>query len=106
MAEDTIKLKRVAKGERPVFFEDPNIDRLVAMIMGLVGEVSVIRDRLDTVERLAQERGLFTQADIEAYEPSEQALMERAQLRKMLLGKVTRIISSEVEALERDSEQS
>ena len=70
------------------------------MLMGLAGEVSVLRDRLDTVERLAQEHNLFSQADIEAYQPSEQVLVDRARNREILLGEVTRIISSEVEELQ------
>ena len=39
---------------------------MLSMLMGLAGEVSVMRDRLDTVERLAEEKGVFGQADIEA----------------------------------------
>ena len=50
------KAKRIhtAKGRRPYFFDDPDIDKLLAMIMALVGEVSVMRERMDTHERLAQ----------------------------------------------------
>lgn len=100
MSDTEIQLKRAAKGPRPMYFENPDIDRLLAMLMGLAGEVSVLRDRLDTVERLAQEHNLFSQADIEAYQPSEQVLVDRARNREILLGEVTRIISSEVEELQ------
>jgi DNA-binding transcriptional ArsR family regulator len=47
-------LKRKAKGERPYFFDDPNVDRVVSMVMGLAGEVAVLHDRLDTLERLLE----------------------------------------------------
>ena len=47
-------LKRKAKGERPYFFDDPNVDKLVSMIMGLAGETSVLMDRVDTIERLLE----------------------------------------------------
>ena len=47
MAENP-SLPRKAKGERPFFFDNPDVDKLLAMLMGLAGEVSVMRDRLDT----------------------------------------------------------
>ena len=47
---------RTARGRRPYFFDDPNIDKLLAMIMALAGEVSVLPERLDTHEMLAAEK--------------------------------------------------
>jgi len=100
MSNEHIKLKRKAKGQRPLYFQDPDIDRLLAMLMGLVGEVCVIRDRLDTVERLVQKHGLFSQKDIENFVLSEQVLHERARLRETLLGEVTRIVAGDIEDLQ------
>jgi RecB family exonuclease len=94
------RLKRKAKGERPYFFSDPSIDKLLAMLMGLAGEVSVLRDRLDTVERLAEQNKLFTRAEIENYQPDEEALKERAERRAVFLGEVTRIIEAELEGMQ------
>ena len=97
------KLKRRAKGERPYFFDDPAVDKLLAMLMGLAGEVSVMRDRIDTIERVATEKKLFSVEDIEAYEASEDVLKERAERREIFLGEITRIISAELEGLDDDS---
>ena len=96
------RLKRKAKGERPYFFDDPSVDKLLAMLMGLAGEVSVLRDRLDTVERLAEQNKLFTRAEIENYQPDEAALKERAERREIFLGEVTRIIHAELEGLQEE----
>ena len=98
------QLKRKAKGERPYFFSDPSIDKLLAMLMGLAGEVSVLRDRLDTVERLAERNNVFTRTEIENYMPNEAALKERAQRRAVFLGEVTRIIQAELEGMQDDGE--
>ena len=98
------QLQRTARGERPYFFSDPSIDKLLAMLMGLAGEVSVLRDRLDTVERLAEQNKLFTRAEIENYQPDEAALQERAARRAQFLGEVTRIIQAELEGLEQMDE--
>ena len=94
------KLKRKAKGARPYFFDDPAIDKLLAMLMGLAGEVSVLRDRLDTVERLAEQNKLFTRSEVENYQPDEDALRERAALRAVFLSEVTRIIEAELEGMQ------
>ena len=97
------KLKRRAKGERPYFFDDPAVDKLLAMLMGLAGEVSVMRDRIDTIERVATEKKLFSVQDIEAYEASDDVLKERAERREIFLGEITRIISAELEGLEEEN---
>lgn len=93
------RLQRKAKGERPYFFADPNVDRVVSMVMGLAGEVAVLHDRLDTLERLLEKAGGVKRAAIEAYKPSAQVAMERAAWREGFLGEVLRIVQIEVEAL-------
>ena len=94
------KLKRKAKGERPYFFDDPSVDKLLAMLMGLAGEVSVLRDRVDTMERLAEQNDLFARSDIENFQPDDAALEERAVRREIFLGEITRIIQAELEGLQ------
>jgi len=97
----TRKLQRKAHGERPVFFDDPNIDKLVSMIMGLAGEVSVMHDRADTLERLLQTKGLVTQKEINDFQPTVEIMDERAAWRKTYLSEVLRIIESELEGTAR-----
>ncbi len=94
-----VKLKRRAKGERPYFFEDPNIDKVISMVMGLAGEVSVMHDRQDTLERLLEEKGLVTRKEIEAYKPNAQVATDRAAWRETFLGEILRIVEIELEAL-------
>ena len=91
------KLQRKARGERPIFFEDPNIDKLISMIMGLAGEVAVLHDRSDTLERLLQTKGLVKQSEIDNFEPSSQVQGERASWRKNYLSEILRVIESELE---------
>ena len=88
---------RTAKGRRPYFFDDPNIDKLLAMIMALAGEVSVIRERMDTHERLAQKKKWATHEAIEDYEPDEITEAFRAQWRADYIGRILRIIQVELD---------
>ena len=80
-----------AKGRRPFFFDDPNVDKLLAMVLALTGEISLLRDRLDTHERLAREGLLGTPENIEAYEFSEAEEDERAAQRAASIDRVLRI---------------
>lgn len=99
------KLKRKAKGERPYFFDDPNIDRVVSMLMGLAGEVSVIRDRLDSIERLLEDKQILPRSEIENYEPTSTVTAERAAWRETFLDEVLRIVQVDLEATETDDTQ-
>jgi len=93
------KLQRKAKGERPAFFSDPNVDKVIAIVMGLAGEVAVLHDRLDTAERLLEKKAGIKRSDIDRYRPSAKVLEERAAWRERFLSEVLRIVEIENEAL-------
>ncbi|MES1943922.1 hypothetical protein PC39_07404 [Salinisphaera sp. PC39] len=91
-------MSRKAKGKRPYFFENPESDKLLAIIMAVAGELSVVRDRLDTVERLLEQKGSLTRADIEDYEPDESVREARHAWREVYLERVLRIVHHELES--------
>jgi len=95
------KLQRKAKGERPYFFADPNVDKVIAMVMGLAGEVAVMHDRMDTMERLLEKKAGIKRADIEKYKPGKKVRAARAAWREQFLSEVLRIVEIENEALEK-----
>src|SRR6478672_13789473 len=88
----------IAKGKRPIYFENPETDKLLAMVLALAEEVSVLRDRLDTVERLDQAKGLLSLAEIETYQPDPQAASEREQQRTAYIARILRIVQTDLEA--------
>lgn len=87
-----VKLPKKARGSRPYFFKDPAIDKVLNMLMGLAGEVSVMADRIDTLERLLAETGTLELAQIEAYKPSAAVSDARDSRREMMLANIMRII--------------
>ena len=56
---DKTKLPRVAKGKKPNYLNDGPIDNLMAMIMTLTQEISVLRDRIDTLERILESKKII-----------------------------------------------
>lgn len=88
-----------AKGKRPQYFDDPALDRMLSILMAVVGEVSVLKERLDTVERLLDARGTISRADIEAYEPDREAAYERGVLVKEYIARVMRGVQQDMEGM-------
>lgn len=89
-----------AAGTRPAFHADPAIDRLIAMVLALTSEVSVLRDRVDTLEILGQDAGWLAADAIDAYHPPPAVRQRRETAREAMLGRVLAIISDEIAGLE------
>jgi chemotaxis protein histidine kinase CheA len=92
-------MARAAKGKRPQYFEDPAVDKLHLMVMALIEELSVTRDRLDTVERLIEKHGLFQVQEIEDFFPDLKADGERMGRRMAYIRRVMKGITDELENL-------
>ncbi len=88
-------MSKTAKGKRPVYFEDPQTDKVLAIVMALIGEVSVLRERLDTIERLLEAKDILAIADIEAYQPDDSVAKEREQWRAEYIARVLRVLQTE-----------
>ena len=95
-----------AKGKRPAYFEDPAIDRTLSIVMALVAEVSVMRERMDTIERLLDANGTISRADIETYTPDRSAGKERGLITKEYIARIMRGVQQDMEALEELGEPS
>jgi hypothetical protein len=85
-------LPRFAKGRRPQFYEDPAIDQLFAIVTALTGEISVLFDRIDTLERLLTQYRVLPAQAVEAYVPDEAAAALRGQRRDELLRRVFAVL--------------
>lgn len=88
-----------AKGKRPDFLGDSTSERMLSILLAVVGEVSVLKERLDTVERLLDTKGTIDRADIEAYEPDRDAAQERALMIKEYIARIMRGVQQNMEAM-------
>ncbi|MBM3516037.1 MAG: hypothetical protein FJX59_20330 [Alphaproteobacteria bacterium] len=86
---------RRAKGAQPHFFDDPNIDRLMTMIMNMAAEISVLRERLDTHEQVAAQKGAFTPTDLEAYQPTDAVADAREAWRKKFIERLLKPVEQD-----------
>ncbi len=79
---------RNAKGKRPQFYDAAGLDQAMSMILVLASELTAMRDRLDTVERVAAAKGIMLEDDIEAYEPDPAVLAVREERRQQFLSRL------------------
>jgi hypothetical protein len=91
-----------AKGRRPDYFADPATDRLLSMLLALTGEVSALRERVDTLERLLDAGGSLDRGAIETYAPDRVAGEERGAITAELIARVMRAVQQDLEAMQAD----
>ena len=89
-----------AKGKRPYFFKDADVERLLGIVMAVAMENAVTRQRLDALERLVEQKGLLTRAELEQFAPDRDAEAERTLWMKEYIARVLRIVQQDTEAMQ------
>jgi hypothetical protein len=79
------------------FFPDPNVDRVLGVVLELAAEVYVLRDRLRTVE-LALERSGVTSEEVARYEPTEAERAQRLLDRDALIARILAPMTDEADS--------
>lgn len=92
------------KGKRPYFLKDPDVERVLAVTMAISQELAVMRERMDTIERLLDKNGVISRRDIENYAPSKAEAQERGAWTQEYLARILRIYQQEIEALDKPNE--
>jgi hypothetical protein len=70
------------------FYPDPNVDRVLGVVMELAAEVWVLRDRLTAMEQLLDRAGVLATADLESYAPTEAERTKRLAERDALIARI------------------
>ena len=97
-------LPRTARGKRPAFDTNPTVDRLVSIVLAIAGEISVLRDRLDTVQFLGERAGWLAAGAVDGFVPDQPTRERREGAREAYLDRVLHIMQSEIESLDRDED--
>lgn len=89
-----------AKGKRPYFFEDPAVERVLNITMAVASELAVARERIDSLERLLEDKGILTKEEVENYTPTSSKIEEERQLwHSEYISRILRIVQQEMEEL-------
>jgi len=97
MTDAPKKLSRVARGKRPQILNTWSEDVFLSMVTSLTTELMVLRDRVDTIERIAADKGIILKEEIENYAFDEKAAAERDTARKALGDRVYYLLLAEAE---------
>lgn len=97
-----VRANAPAKGKRPDFLGDPDKEKMLSMLLAMIAEHSVMRSRLDTLERLLEHNGTLSRAEIEAYQPDRDAGRERGEMIREYVTRVMRGPQQQMEAMTRD----
>jgi hypothetical protein len=101
MTIDSVALAgKRARGKRPYYFEHPDTDRLLSVLMAVAGELAVARERIDTLERLLEQQGVLSREAVERYAPDPEAAEQRGQWHREYIARILRIVQQEREAIE------
>jgi hypothetical protein len=57
---DILMAGNKSKGGRPYFLDDPAVERVLNISMAVAAEVAVLHERMDTIERLLEAKGVLT----------------------------------------------
>ncbi|WP_339689794.1 hypothetical protein [uncultured Parasphingorhabdus sp.] len=77
-----------SKGSQPVLFEDERQDALASMVMSLLGEVMVLKDRLDANERMLEAVGMHGPDDVDRFVPDADVSQHRGAYRQAIYDRV------------------
>jgi len=91
------RIARVAKGKKPQYFSDPAIDKLLWMTVTLMEELSVTRDRLDTVERLLAKKRVLRATEVDLWRPDAKSALQRDVRRKAFVDRMMRAVHAELD---------
>jgi hypothetical protein len=84
---------RPHKLPRPHQLENLTPDQVVAVVLRLAMEVSVLRDRLGTYEELFEKHGVLSRDDIEGFKPSKSEAAARQKARTELIESIINDLS-------------
>lgn len=89
------------KGKRPYFLKDPAVERVLNITMAIGMELAVVRERMDSLERILEAKGIMTREELENYVPASKNIAdERQQWHSEYISRILRIVQQEMEELE------
>ncbi len=96
---DILMASDKSKGGRPYFFDDPTVEKVLNITMAVATELAVVRERLDTLERVLEQKGISVRAAIENFEPNDIEAEERQSLHARYIARILRIVQQEIQAV-------
>lgn len=92
------KISKTIRGKRPHFFEDKSVDQLVSMFLALMSETWALKERVYTLEKLADQKGLLPAREVEGYKFRPEEVKELDERRRVFIEDVFLSLGAEFES--------
>jgi hypothetical protein len=83
-----METQKPPRSPRPVYLDDPRLDKMLGAIVELTAQLYLARDRQRVLERLLIDKGVLTERELDFYKPDEAFEAKTAQDREELLNAV------------------
>jgi hypothetical protein len=87
-------------GRRP-WFLDEDVETVLAITLAVSQELVVARQRVDTLERLLEEKDILSRQEIDSYAPDKGVAAERGIWTQEYIARVLRILQQKAEGGDR-----
>jgi hypothetical protein len=99
LVNDILMAGDKSKGGRPYFFNSAETERVMNIALAIATEVAVVRERMDTIERLLASKNMLQQNEIEAFVPTDVQAEERQLWHARYAARIMRIVQQEIDAI-------
>jgi hypothetical protein len=83
------------KGKRPSFFDESAVDQIVTMMLEMMAELWVVKERVYTLEKVLGEAGIAAKEKIEACNLSEGEVAELEGTRRKFVETIMRSLEAD-----------
>lgn len=91
-----------AKGQRPYFMQDKQTEQVMSIAMALAMELNVARERIDSLERILEQKGILSADEVDSFVPDKAEADRRSIQTQEYLARVLRILQQNKEELMSD----
>ncbi len=88
------EIPMTSKGKRPSFFGDSAVDQIVTMMLEMMAELWVVKERVYTLEKVLGEAGIAAKEKIEACKLSEDDVAELEVARRKYVETIMRSLGA------------
>jgi len=83
------------RSRRPSFFDDSAADQIVTMMLEMMAELWVVKQRVHTLEKVLGETGISVSEQIEKYQLNEEDLAELEGTRRKFVETIMRSLEAD-----------
>jgi hypothetical protein len=95
LRENMTQIPMTSRSRRPSFFDDSAADQLVTMMLEMMAELWVVKQRVHTLEKVLGEAGINASEQIEKYQLSEDDLAELEGARRKFVETIMRSLEAD-----------